>query len=134
ERVGAVGRGLHRALLRRQQPVAHGEAAHLVELGPGDGHDQTPPARSRSRFSAGGPDLRVRAARRSSPATRSWFRSRNVSGSTTPPESRRRSDAFVMGRPPSPATTVVTWAPLPARAERTSAETMPPAPSENARS
>jgi hypothetical protein len=67
ERVAALDRGLHRALLGREQAIADGEGAGLIEL---DGlvHHATFAATaptSRSRFSAIGPLRRTWASRSS---------------------------------------------------------------------
>src|SRR4029079_10588280 len=67
ERVAALDRGLHRALLGREQPIADGEGAGLVELDLLVHHATfagTGPT-SRSRFSATGTLFRVCASRSS---------------------------------------------------------------------
>ena len=57
-----------------------------------------------------------------------WGSSRSATASAKSP----RSDRFVMGRPPSPATTSYTVVGVPDRASRTFWPTIPPTPMANA--
>src|SRR6185295_11130581 len=113
ERVGPMHVRLHRALVFREKPVAHGERAGLIELDLRihDGYPMlaaTVPMRRRM-ASAVGPVRRALLSRSSSKLITSALRSRNVtcSSSSRPASSNSRvSEARVMARPPRPAMTV----------------------------
>ncbi len=82
-------------------------------------------------FSAVGPERRCRAMRSSSRSTRPVLRSRKVRRPSSPWSAASKtllSDALVMARPPSPATTVATGIGKPLSVMATSVDSTPPKP------
>src|SRR5450631_2334505 len=118
ERVRAVHVRLHRALVLLEQPIADGERAGLIELDHCLVHEASPGVQPmpdatvpiwRRIASAVGPVRRDLLSRSSSWLTRSAFRSRKVtcSSSSRPASSNSRvNEARVIARPPRPAMTV----------------------------
>ena len=142
EGVGPSGTGLHGAVLFRDQPVAGGVAAHLVEAHRGRGHGASAPpmATGEGRPVHARPIRRAGGRRRLDPGPLALdhpvveveegerlelARARRTRAST--PTDRR-----VTGRPPRPATTVWTGTAESRTARTTSADRTPPPPARNA--